>query len=374
MCRRRRRRGEREAHALALGRHLDRLDLLEHLDPALDLTGLGRLVPEPLDEPLGLGPGLGLARGLGLELADPLLALHDELGEPADVLGEGLVGELDDVRGDSPQLQAMLPMTQFVKLSMRGMDDGARPDTLAPLARQLKGDGKQLVAEKVETREEFAACLNLGFDYFQGYYFARPVILSGKKIAPSQMAIMHLLDLLASDADQRDIERATVHQRLLDAHQRLGCAVHSDAANPPVHQLLLEQRAKFLRPDSLLAVVVLSDENDASLKPAGLNWLPWGYGKGQMQRGWAGCDNVPDDFEPETTTDFADAEVLVAWANTPDNLADAAARVHVHHSPVPELALGSVARGPATVPQLAYDVRATGDTGAVGESRKLRVG
>jgi len=98
---------------------------------------------------------------------------------------------------------------------------------------------------------------------------------------------------------------------------------------------LLAQRKAFLRPDSLLAVIVLSDENDASLKPAGLNWLPWGYGKGSMQRGWAACDSVPDDFEPETAADLVrlhdelkcwscfekntDPNCTVKWATDPLN-------------------------------------------------------
>ena len=67
---------------------------------------------------------------------------------------------------------------------------------------------KQLVAEKVETRDEFAACLDLGFDYFQGYYFARPVIMSGKKLSPSQLALVELMSLITSDADNPEIERA----------------------------------------------------------------------------------------------------------------------------------------------------------------------
>lgn len=98
---------------------------------------------------------------------------------------------------------------------------------------------------------------------------------------------------------------------------------------------IIAQRKAFLRPDSLLAVIVLSDENDASLKPAGLNWLPWGYGKGQMQRGWASCANVPDDFEPDTADDFkklhneykcfscfedaSDPNCKVKWATDPLN-------------------------------------------------------
>ncbi|MBK7395200.1 MAG: hypothetical protein IPJ34_02570 [Myxococcales bacterium] len=64
---------------------------------------------------------------------------------------------------------------------------------------------------------------------------------------------------------------------------------------------LLAQRAAFLRPDSLVAVIILSDENDFSLRPAGKNWLPWAYGAGAMQRGWEACDGVPDDLEPDSS-------------------------------------------------------------------------
>jgi EAL and modified HD-GYP domain-containing signal transduction protein len=48
--------------------------------------------------------------------------------------------------------------------------------------------------------------MELGFHYFQGYYFARPVILSGKKLAPSQLAIMQLMTLISQDAETSEIE------------------------------------------------------------------------------------------------------------------------------------------------------------------------
>ena len=77
----------------------DALDLLQRLDPALDLAGLGRLVAEALDELLGLGQLLGLPVGRGLEPLEVGLPLDHELGEPADVLGGGLVAHLDDPVG-----------------------------------------------------------------------------------------------------------------------------------------------------------------------------------------------------------------------------------------------------------------------------------
>jgi EAL and modified HD-GYP domain-containing signal transduction protein len=139
-----------------------------------------------------------------LEIVETLQATPDVLARMAELAGHGFRFALDDVRGDSAQLQAMLPMTDFVKLSMRGAD----PAALAPLVTQLQRDGKRLVAEKVETRDEFTLCLDLGFEFFQGFYFAKPVIMTGKKLSPSQLALMELMTLVVSDVDNIEIERA----------------------------------------------------------------------------------------------------------------------------------------------------------------------
>ncbi|TWI62492.1 EAL and modified HD-GYP domain-containing signal transduction protein [Pseudoduganella lurida] len=110
---------------------------------------------------------------------------------------------LDDVVGSSDNLAKLQPLMDVIKVDIKGLP----PGSLAELTRSLKYPGQKLLAEKVETQEEFQQCMDLGFEYFQGYYFARPVILSGKKIAPSQLAVMRLLELLAADAGQRELER-----------------------------------------------------------------------------------------------------------------------------------------------------------------------
>ena len=64
-------------------------------------------------------------------------------------------------------------------------------------------------------------------------------------------------------------------------------------------EALLEQRADFLRPDSLLAVIVLSDENDCSIRDGGINWIvaqqQMGGGYFHMPRATAECESDPSD-------------------------------------------------------------------------------
>lgn len=125
--------------------------------------------------------------------------LHSRIEE---LLREGFRFALDDVITDSEDVQKLLPLVDVVKFDLRDMPLSA----LLKLTPKFKLSGKKLLAEKVENQEQFNTCLDLGFDYFQGYHFAKPVILSGKKLSPSQLAVMQLMSQINSDADNIDIE------------------------------------------------------------------------------------------------------------------------------------------------------------------------
>ncbi|NVD97234.1 EAL and HDOD domain-containing protein [Massilia sp. BJB1822] len=146
-----------------------------------------------------------------LEVLESVEATPEVLARIQELKAAGFKFALDDVVAESAGLQLLQPLMDVIKIDIR-QTGGSALDTLA---RSLRNPRQKLLAEKVETVEEFQRCMDLGFEYFQGYYFARPVILSGKKIAPSQLAIMHLLDLLNSDADQREIERSVKHDPLI---------------------------------------------------------------------------------------------------------------------------------------------------------------
>ena len=92
---------KREVHLAARAGQLDALDTLQHLDAALHLAGLGRLVAEPLDEALDLGDALGLVARARLEQLAPGLALDQEVVVVARVHREAVGAEVGD-RGDHP--------------------------------------------------------------------------------------------------------------------------------------------------------------------------------------------------------------------------------------------------------------------------------
>ncbi len=139
-----------------------------------------------------------------LEIIETVVATPEILARVAELKLEGFTFALDDVITDSDDVRKFLPLVDIVKFDLRDMPLSA----LLKLTPQFKQAGKKLLAEKVESFGQFKICLDLGFDYFQGYYFAKPSILSGKKLTPSQISVMELMNLVVSDADGAAIETA----------------------------------------------------------------------------------------------------------------------------------------------------------------------
>jgi len=110
---------------------------------------------------------------------------------------------LDDVIAESDGMHMLLPLVEVVKVDINEMTF----DNLSRLSARLREANKKLLAEKVESLEQFQQCMELGFHYFQGYYFAHPVVLTGKKLSTSQVAIIQLMAQIIADADSADIER-----------------------------------------------------------------------------------------------------------------------------------------------------------------------
>jgi EAL and modified HD-GYP domain-containing signal transduction protein len=139
-----------------------------------------------------------------LEIVGSVQANNATLARIAELASHGYRFAAGGALADSASVERLLPLVDFVKMDVRDLP----LSPLLPMAAALRQQGKKLIADKVETRDAYNACLDLGFDYFQGYYFAKPTVLGGRKLSPSQIAVMELMTLVTSDADNMRIEQA----------------------------------------------------------------------------------------------------------------------------------------------------------------------
>jgi EAL and modified HD-GYP domain-containing signal transduction protein len=84
------------------------------------------------------------------------------------------------------------PLTRFAKLIKVDLQATAK-DEQNRLLRIYRPRGIMMLAEKVETQEEFEWARSAGYDLFQGYFFARPVIMCGRQIPAVQAICLRLL-------------------------------------------------------------------------------------------------------------------------------------------------------------------------------------
>src|SRR5688572_20878285 len=73
------------------------------------------------------------------------------------------------------------------------------PADLEKITRALKARKLRLIAERIETIEDFDRCVRLGFDAFQGYFLQHPKVFSAKPVQSSRLGTLRLVAILQSD-------------------------------------------------------------------------------------------------------------------------------------------------------------------------------
>ena len=100
------------------------------------------------------------------------------------------------------ELASLVELADIVKVDLRAQD----AVQLTEQVEKLKRFDVTLLAEKVETMEEFEICRELGFELFQGYFFSKPQVIKGKRIAHNKLAVMQILTALQNpDTDVKDL-------------------------------------------------------------------------------------------------------------------------------------------------------------------------
>ena len=137
-----------------------------------------------------------------LELLETLEVTPELLERCRELKEAGFVLALDDHDYD-PVYEELYKIVEIVKVDLM-----ATPvDSLGATIECYRNYQFKLLAEKVESKEEFLKCLDLGFDYFQGYYFARPAVIEKRKIDEGGAALLKLMRQMMDDADIEEIEK-----------------------------------------------------------------------------------------------------------------------------------------------------------------------
>lgn len=102
----------------------------------------------------------------------------------------------------------IMPLINVVKINITALNQ----NDLVNLIKKLKCWPVLFLAEKVESQETARNCIALNFQMLQGFYFAKPEIISGKRIDPSKLALLKLLLLVVKDSDVSEIENELKYQ------------------------------------------------------------------------------------------------------------------------------------------------------------------
>ena len=101
----------------------------------------------------------------------------------------------------SEKWEPLLKLAKIIKVEVPALDDVE----LSAYVVNLRRHNVRLLAEKVETEEEFEKLRDMGYDLFQGYFLAKPKVLRSNRVPTNKLTIMQLL--LELNDKEADVDR-----------------------------------------------------------------------------------------------------------------------------------------------------------------------
>jgi EAL and modified HD-GYP domain-containing signal transduction protein len=105
-----------------------------------------------------------------------------------DMVENGYEIALDDFLYKS-ELEPLVALASIIKVDFRSTPI----EEVRKLVDELRPYRVKFLAEKVETHDEFQQALEIGFEYFQGYFFRKPEVVTGKDFSPSKLSLLQIM-------------------------------------------------------------------------------------------------------------------------------------------------------------------------------------
>jgi EAL and modified HD-GYP domain-containing signal transduction protein len=129
-----------------------------------------------------------------LEILETVVADEEVLQACARYKQMGYKLALDDFRMHAG-MEGLIEVADYIKVDFRQSDAAERAEIISA----VKGRGITLVAEKVETEQEFEEALREGFALFQGYFFCHPMMFAKKAVTANGANYLYLLSALSQE-------------------------------------------------------------------------------------------------------------------------------------------------------------------------------
>lgn len=118
----------------------------------------------------------------------------DVLRAVEDLSIRGYIIALDDY-ASTDYNQKLFSLSKLIKLDFRSTDK----ETLRDISAACRAGGKIMLAEKIESEEDYTFAKNIGCTLFQGYYFEKPKVISQSVIRPHALSLLTLFSTVFSD-------------------------------------------------------------------------------------------------------------------------------------------------------------------------------
>ncbi len=136
-----------------------------------------------------------------------------QLVEKMQELGKkGIRLALADYDPEDARFDVLLNIVHILKLDIRRLGMENIPAIIA----KLRPYGLELLADKVESKEQYAKCIDMGFALYQGFFLSEPATIKGKKIGANKMVLLQLLaEVDRAGADAKSMEELALNDPTL---------------------------------------------------------------------------------------------------------------------------------------------------------------
>jgi c-di-GMP phosphodiesterase len=207
---------------------------------------------------------------------------------------------------DDPARHELSSMVEIVKIDVRINSS----DEIRLLLDKIKRPHVKLLAEKIESHEEYMDYKAMGFDYFQGYYFEKPRILNKDKIPDNHIALLRLVAAL-QDPKITVTGIEFIMSQTVSLNFKILRFINSAYVNLPTKVSSIRQAVIYFGIERLRQLATILVINDMSDKPHEL--INTGLIRAKMCELLATCSNLGNHEEYYMTGLFSILEPLLDY-------------------------------------------------------------